>query len=126
VGERAHLIVRRSGDTVAACTDKAGNLSTLRLDFGHNTRYTLGDLFNESTQTQAGGCWCIQLEAPRFPTPTVCQDNNTSLQNATISSRDFWRNGMLTLTLNQTLVGTCEAQPDNLGIYQCELTLREE
>jgi hypothetical protein len=124
--ERVHLVIQRSGDTVAVCTDKMTDLSTLWFDFGHGWRYMLGDHLVKSAQTLAGQCWCLQLETPRFPVPTLCQDHNTSRQYAAGSARDVWRNGTLTLTLDNKQVGTCKAQPDNLGVYQCELMLSED
>jgi hypothetical protein len=104
----------RHGDIVAVCADQAGDFSALRLDFGSNERYVLGNLFPESVDTDAGQCWCLQPQSPQFPVPAVCQ--NAPLR--TNGQSNHWRNATIEVLLEDE-VTECAAQPNNLELYTC-------
>jgi len=107
--------IYRSGDSIAICALSRGNFTSVGIEFGNNEHYQLGEVFPSSAVTNAGDCWCLQQRNPVFPTPSQCTEANTSEQS------DFgdWRNALITLAYEDGRITSCEPQPEELGVYEC-------
>ncbi len=110
------LTVFRSGDSVAVCSHQQMDLSTLVINIGRNTTYTIGDIFPDSSNTLADSCWCLQQRNPVFTIYSHCLGSNTSVQQRVSD----WRNSIVELMLDGEVVGQCEAQASSSQVYTCE------
>jgi hypothetical protein len=111
----------RSPDAIAICTDKNINLSSVKLSLPLiNETYEIGNLFSESQNTLAGNCWCLQQENARFPLPSGCSKSNSHI---TPWAGSYWLNSDVKISLGDSTLGICGAQPDNRSTYSCPFTI---
>jgi hypothetical protein len=118
----AELLVLRHGDAIAICTEQYDILTTLEVEIGINYRYKISNEITSIGSSSNNTCWCLVSAESHFDAPPQCNENNTLRQaNATIL-----RNETIRLSLNSSVIGTCTAQPDELAIYSCLVSLSLE